>query len=149
MLQDDLNQMMGVAKNADGSSGSPFSVFLFVLTYMVLVGFLLVEAITGYIVQVMTETYTEGDVLENANYSAVARIEVKKWFRELKDADGQLRLASEWPDNIKKSLSATDVCSVEHVKHMLTQIKKEYDLEFAQVSSPLLIQSCSLFAASP
>ena len=116
--------------------------------YMVLVGFLLVEAITGYIVQVMTETYTEGDVLENANYSAVARIEVRKWFRELKDADGQLRLA-EWPDNIKKSLSATDVCSVEHVKHMLTQIKKEYDLDFAQVSSPLLIQSCSLPATSP
>jgi hypothetical protein len=38
MLQDDLNQMMGVAKNADGSSGSAFSVFLFVLTVRAALG---------------------------------------------------------------------------------------------------------------
>ena len=60
------------------------AVVLYVLLYLVLVAFLLIEAITGYIVQMMTEKYTDKDDDDTGEFAAVARVEVVKWFALIK-----------------------------------------------------------------
>lgn len=54
MLQDDLNSMLDTTTN--GPSGS--WVYVYVCTYLVICTFLLMEAITGYIVQIISDKYT-------------------------------------------------------------------------------------------
>ena len=99
-------------------------VLLVILPYLISVAFLLIEAITGYIVQVMTDRYNEADV-PNKSYAAVARLEVVSWFAALSPES--------YPPGMRMALERLNIESVEHIMQVLNQTTTYYDLDFAQL----------------
>lgn len=147
-LQDDLNQMIG-STNHKGDLGQfkKLVVVTFVMCYLVLVAFLLIEAITGYIVQMMTDKYNDGEEGEGKEFAAVARVEVVKWFALIKHP----RTLAACPPGLRDAYMSIDIESVEHVKQMLAQIKDHCECAttagLSLPSAACLGADCAVFSA--
>ena len=130
MLQDDLNSMMDVTTKGPAGNWT----YLYVVTYLLLVVFLLMEAITGYIVEIISSRYNQSTQMDNMPFAAVARIRVVEWFEELQGApEGKLLNGHDEPDWVRKVAQDIDITDRNHVHQMLNQIRKFYDLDFAQM----------------
>ena len=139
MLQDDLNSMMDVTTKGPAGSWT----YVYVVTYLLLVVFLLMEAITGYIVEIISTRYSQSTQMDNMPFAAVARIQVKEWFEELQGAPegketfkSKTGLARPEPAWLREIAQDIDIRNPEHVHRMLNRIRKIYDLDFAQMETP-------------
>ena len=128
MLQDDLNSMLDVTLKGPAGSWT----YVYVVTYLLLVVFLLMEAITGYIVEIISTRYSQSTQMDNMPFAAVARIQVTQWFEELQGAPERLNEPA-WLRDIAQDI---DIHNPDHVHRMLNRIRKIYDLDFAQMETP-------------
>ncbi len=133
MLQDDLNSMMDVTTKGPAGSWT----YVYVVTYLLLVVFLLMEAITGYIVEIISTRYNQSTQMDNMPFAAVARIRVVEWFEELQGApEGKLINGRPEPAWLREIAQDIDITNPDHVHRMLNRIRKIYDLDFAQMETP-------------
>eukprot|EP01052_Picozoa_sp_SAG31_P044330 SAG31_NODE_7687_length_1617_cov_1.337945_2_plen_228_part_00 len=90
----------------------------------------------------MTEKYQDTDQDEKNDFIAVARIEVTKWYANIKSR----RMLEASPPGLRELYMTVDIGKVEHVKHMLRQIKVEHGEAFAAMEFETEFDASMAFA---
>ena len=140
VLGDGISDVIGDTKLASDIN----AVYLFVILYLILCTFLLMEAITGYIVDIISGAAYEQEQLDDRPFAAVARVRVVDWFESLKEhrssksgssksnyRSGEQDWLGPWLSDAIRS-GKIDITSVAHVRRMLEKVQA-YDLQFAQM----------------
>jgi hypothetical protein len=134
LLGDNIGDVLQVGYAGPGRNW----IYVYVISYLIICVFLLMEAVTGYIVDIISSRYQQQRAVDALPFAAVARVRVVEWYESLKhhpnkklDRTGEQRWLGAWMnDAIKKG--KINITSVDHVRRMLRQVNK-YNLEYAQM----------------
>ena len=140
VLGDGISDVIGDTKLASDIN----VVYLFVILYLIMCTFLLMEAITGYIVDIISGAAYDRQQLDDRPFAAVARVRVVEWFESLQEhpssksgssksnyRSGEQDWLGPWLSDATRS-GKIDIRSVAHVRRMLKKVQA-YDLQFAQM----------------